>query len=373
MSALAALKRLAGTPPLRRQVELRELLRQKEASELLPLLKAALADEEDASLRNTAMEALKCLGQEAVPVLRSILQGSRDGELRLFAAQLLGEIGSERALPELIANLKEDPHVNVRAACAEALGKLRHPKALQGLRQATRDEPWVAMAAVHAMGQIGGPEALKHIKEVIEEGLYVEMGIAALRDSAMPEALELLLRLAQQAHLADASLQALAELFLTHGLRPSPQALRPFVPWCLRNLQEHKAALLLLCLSQSEQGLPHYLQALGDEELQEHALEALLSLRKKAVVPLIEALKDTSRAGRPLMAKLLGILGEAEVLVRKFLQDEDPEVRVEVALAAAELKRPEALRALQRLARDPVEEVRQAALLGLKEAHGEAP
>ena len=76
------------------------------------------------------------------------------------------------------------------------------------------------------------------------------------------------------------------------------------------------------------------------------------------------------RKNKGVLAKVLAMTGENEALML-FVDDEDKEVRAEVALAIGKLRTPEAAEALQALSRDPVEEVQAAALLSLRNSERE--
>ena len=58
---------------------------------LLPALESALRDDEDAGLRNAAMEIYVRLGGSAAPPLLALLRDT-DEEVRLFAAVMLGTL-----------------------------------------------------------------------------------------------------------------------------------------------------------------------------------------------------------------------------------------------------------------------------------------
>ena len=79
---------------------------------------------------------------------------------------------------------------------------------------------------------------------------------------------------------------------------------------------------------------------------------------------IIKAMEKPSK-NKVALAKVLSMMGEKESLML-FADDEDDEVRTEVALAIGALRTPQAAEMLQTLSRDPSEEVRTAALLALK-------
>ena len=99
-----------------------ELLAAFDEAALLPHLEAALRDDEDAAMRNAAMEIYVKMGAAASPALLALL-GDADEEVRNFAAVMLGARRDRTAVPALIAALA-DPDVNVRHAAAASLGQI---------------------------------------------------------------------------------------------------------------------------------------------------------------------------------------------------------------------------------------------------------
>ncbi|MFZ2197314.1 MAG: HEAT repeat domain-containing protein, partial [Thermodesulfovibrionales bacterium] len=95
----------------------------------------------------------------------------------------------------------------------------------------------------------------------------------------------------------------------------------------------------------------------------EYAISGLLALGNKAVPEIVKAMKKPGK-NNGVLAKVLSMIGEKEALML-FANDEDAEVRAEVALAIGSLRTPEVPETLQKLSRDPVGEVRAAALVSL--------
>lgn len=106
----------------------------------LPILEAAVRNDEDADLRNGAMEALVAFGEMAVPHLSSLLTDDNE-EVRNFSAVMLGDIGNPMAVIPLITAL-QDQDANVRHGAAEALGKIGDPRALQPLQELGKGDFW---------------------------------------------------------------------------------------------------------------------------------------------------------------------------------------------------------------------------------------
>ncbi len=112
-----------------------------------------------------AGSVFKRIGAAAIADLEKILADSRsDPFLRSVCAWALGQVG-EPAIPPLVRAL-QDPSVQVRLRCAEALGAVGSPvagesAALQGLVALLEKEssPHVREAAAEALGRIGGVAA----------------------------------------------------------------------------------------------------------------------------------------------------------------------------------------------------------------------
>src|SRR5881628_885053 len=75
-------------------------------------------DDENAVLRNAALEALVRQGAYAAPFLRRVL-GGPNAEATMFAVQILGRIGDEHAIPHLL-RLLEHADENVCLSAIEA-------------------------------------------------------------------------------------------------------------------------------------------------------------------------------------------------------------------------------------------------------------
>jgi HEAT repeat protein len=86
----------------------------------------ALFDDPDEQLRQKAVDALARVGKAAVPALENAL-GNTSKEVRLRAAQALGEIGppAKDASQILSLHVQGDQDADVRQACGQALAKIQ--------------------------------------------------------------------------------------------------------------------------------------------------------------------------------------------------------------------------------------------------------
>ncbi len=92
--------------------------------------------------------------------LQKTLRASKNTAQRRQAAEELGKLGEEAALPQLVQSLLADRSEAVRAACAEALGQLGEVGARAALRAAAHDESErVQRLASAALGKLEEKQA----------------------------------------------------------------------------------------------------------------------------------------------------------------------------------------------------------------------
>ena len=96
-----------------------------------PIYEQAVRNDEDADLRNGAMEVLVSFGVVSIPHLIKLLEDENE-EVRNFSAVMLGDIGRSEGVEALIRALG-DPDMNVRHSVAEALGKIGDQAAIPPL------------------------------------------------------------------------------------------------------------------------------------------------------------------------------------------------------------------------------------------------
>ncbi len=342
-------------------------------TEYLPYLEEGLRNHEDADIRNSAMEVYRALGSRAVQSLVS-LASDDDPEVRLFAVNILCDVRDKRALPLLIGALR-DSDVNVRCAAAEALGSIADARAVRPLEKALSDEPWVAMAAISALGEIGGAGALNVLHDCLGKGVYPEVAIAAIAKAGDPGSLKRLIRCFSEKTLRIPALRATISIAEGAGVRPRPEYFIGIVPALIEMLgspdeEVKRCAFVALSWSAEIVALPFLLEGARDHELQEYAIEGLLGIGRTAVCGIVDEMKQTRGGHRPVLAKVLCMIGGAPALLQ-FAGDEDPEVRTEVAMALSSIDMERAVRTLHEMLSDENEEVRLAARRSLSRARHE--
>ena len=246
--------------------------------------------------RAAATEALIKIGPAAVEPLTNALR-SVSPFVRSAAAEALGRIKDPRAIEPLIRALSRDSYEYTRAEAAWALASMEDPRVIGPLIDALSDQhPDVRAAAELALARLG-PLSVEPLLQVLNK-----RGTAALRNSVVralggtndPRVVEPLLRALDDAAVRDSAAIALGEL-------KDPRAVEPLV----RTLKD-----------QNHSG--------GSS-----AAAALIKLGSPSVEPLAKALNDTDQDVRRLAVIALGEIKDPQAIeaLTERLKDESPEVR----------------------------------------------
>lgn len=311
---------------------LRLPVKQELVGEIIELLHA----EENAGLRNAAVDILVRMGRDAVPML---LDQARcpDHDVRKFIVDILGEIADPRAIPKLLEAL-DDEDGNVRAAAAENLGKLRSAEAVPRLLAAMRHpDVLLRFTILDALGKIGVPVSLSRLLPFRDEKLLRKALIDCLGLVGDATAVsELLSGLTDpMRNVRDASLLGLVALAERY-----PEAVRQVlasqnvsatVEAVLGYLDEgqpavaRRAAVHVLGWLASPRGLLPLLRILADESLQRDALPALINIAAHHPQPAIEVWTQAQVLQQAYLAYVYGEAGctGALPLLHAALNSED--------------------------------------------------
>ncbi len=125
--------------------------------------------DEDPSVRKYALDSFKELEDESsIDLLTEVLINDEDKDVRMSAADALGDIGEDtdiRAIRALEGALS-DEDVDIRMSAVYALGSIGSEIAIDSLREALQDEDVdIRMGAVGALGIIGGDRAVRALLE----------------------------------------------------------------------------------------------------------------------------------------------------------------------------------------------------------------
>ena len=119
------------------------------------------------TVRDTAIAALKTMGELAIPPLIESLRHS-DWRVRLRITEALGILGSKAATQPLLDRLANDPDTAVRQDAARALGNIGDQEAFEGLKKAIGN-PRLEVEAIRALGKIKDKRAAPILFSLIAE------------------------------------------------------------------------------------------------------------------------------------------------------------------------------------------------------------
>jgi len=338
--------------------------------EIIELLHA----EENAGLRNAAVELLVRLDRDAVPMLLENMD-CPDHDVRKFIVDILGEIGDRQAIPALVGAL-QDPDNNVLAAAAENLGKLQAAEAIPALLEAMRNpDVLLRFTILEALGQIKQPVPIVHLEPYRNEKLLRKALIDCLGRVGDPSTIaEVITALSDpMQNVRKAALLALMNMaerypdqvrgqLANHDLSSTVDAVRLFLG------EDHApdlraAAVRVLGWLGAAGAVKPLLELLDTEPLQPLALAALADIGSEKPEELVAAWQDIPEFRRPYLAY---VLGEARIeaalpRLREALAASDAQLRRTAAHALGRVASAEAIADLVQCLADEDESVRSTA------------
>ncbi len=275
-----------------------ELLGEVRSDEAIPeLLK--LVEHSDSDVRRMAADALGNMGDDrAIPGLLKLVEHS-DSSVRTSAAYALGNIGDEKAIPGLL-KLVEYSDSSVRRMAADALGNIGDEKAIPGLLKLVKhSDSSVRMSAADVLGKIGDGRAIPGLLKLIEDSDF------DVRSSA-----------------ADA-LGNIGDEKAIQGLLKLVEHSDSYVQWraaeVLGNIGYEKAMTGLLKLVEH-----------SDSDVRSSTADALGNIGdEKAVQGLLKLVEDSDSGVRRRAAVALGHIGDEKAItgLLKLVKDSDYYVR----------------------------------------------
>ena len=165
------------------------------AEKLFDELISAAADSREAGRRAAAIAALEGIGERALPrILKKLQSEPVLSSARIALAGVVGMVGNSKAVRFLSA-LADDAETNVATASISALGRTRNPAATPTLlRKLKAKDEWLRFAALGALGELGDERAIPEIERLLDEPLTQEAAAAALVEISTLEAARALAR-----------------------------------------------------------------------------------------------------------------------------------------------------------------------------------
>jgi len=342
--------------------------------EVIELLHA----EENAGLRNAAVEILGRMGRSTVPML---IEHARcpDHDVRKFIIDILGDIAAPEAVPVLTVGL-EDTDCNVRAAAAENLGKLRAREAVPALLKAMQlPDLLLQFTILDALSRIAAPVTLSELLPYKDEKLLRKALIDCLGKagdaSAVPELVSALTDTMR--NVRESAILAIVDIYNRH-----PDEIRKALTECEKgpvaatvsgylddeyNDALRRSSIRILGWLAADTAVEQLLSLLELETLQQTALDALIDIGRANPQVLMNEWSEVSGASRAYLAYILGEseCADALPLLKDVLQDEDMQVVRMAVHALGKIGSADTLPGLVACLQNEDSEVRTAASLAL--------
>lgn len=249
-----------------------------------------LHHQENAGLRNAAIEILIELGPMAVHSLRREMK-SLDAGVRKFVIDILGEIGDLRCAEDLVSSLS-DQDVNVRYAAVETLGKLQVSSASEALLVLMEDpDLGLKFTILQALANIGGQLKAERLFPYMENRLLHKALFDCFGKIGGREVVP----------------------FLVDGLNDPMRTVREAALLALCELLRRESIDISNVLIQDQNQLAEYLELIlaGDNQiLKSAALDVYAAVGSdRNLIPLLRCVADEQLRAQVLMT--FSILGES--------------------------------------------------------------
>ncbi len=351
-----------------------------DVARVVDVLVNALHADENAGMRNAAVEALIRVGEPAVPaLLKKVADPSAD--VRKFVLDVLGGIGDSGAVGALVASL-EDPDENVRSSAAENLGLVGGEGAARALRaMLDRDDLLLQYTCLQALARIGRGIPLENLVPLLARPLLRKAVYECLGHLPELRAVDLLLEGMRDRSRAYRAAAAMALVRIAgagpdlarvvadrlRGLRGEVDVGELVEDLRTPSLHRRIGFVQILGFLGGRSAVLVLLSAAEDESVRAYAMDALVGIGEEAAATLVERFGELEGEGRAIACAVLGNLGAAGAAapLAGCLGDPMPEVRAAAAAALGKIDGIGSARALLPLLGDPVEEVQDAAVTAL--------
>jgi HEAT repeat protein len=315
-----------------RKVAVDAIARQGGSGTVRGLLRAIRYDHRNPSILNSALQVLALSGVDVLEPLAECL-GDAEADVRIYAANALGDQHDPRAIPALIKAL-DDQDPNVRYHTIESLGKLRAAEAVDALvRIAESGDFYLAFPSLDALTKIGDARVAPRLVPLLEDELLRAPAADALGQVGDEDAIAPLVDLLNRPGApALVIAKALADLYdrytkLYHESEHVPDLVR-------RSIAPTGAQNLLDALDET-----------GDGALRPLAL-VLGWMEGEAIARALTRLMGRATARKEVIAALVRYGSKVTELLIEQLDSEDLEARQSAVLALGRIGDPSAVPAL---------------------------
>ncbi|MBI3794790.1 MAG: HEAT repeat domain-containing protein [Nitrospinae bacterium] len=335
-SAIKPLLRLLGDDYWQvRNTVVDAIIKIRDKNSIEPLIE--FLRDEDPGLRNSAMSVLHEMGEDVVAPLTKLLLTDKLEDIRIFCANTLGRIKVPHAMEGLAKGL-EDKDENVRFACAEGLGRIGMNAAVLPLIKAMKnEETWSKFPYITALGLIGDELACPVLMTMIDDEILALPSIIALGQigeiSALPGLMGLLSKNSGDENACRAVVVAIARIekrtaftskverhgFLHNQVIMAVNELSSqfFIDLLVKMVLaddklESELAFGLLRLVKNPLPVEKLFPLLDDDAMEEEARDLILKQGKNALEPVLRSIKAGMVGKNNQIIQILGVIGTAD-------------------------------------------------------------
>ncbi|GEM_PF-355585 len=356
-------------------------------SSIAPLMIDILHSEDNAGLRNSAVECLTRLGRDAVPCLIQNLN-DRDHDVRKFIMDVLGDIGGDIGtnkgddiagiIADAMITAAQDPDENVRLSAIEGLGKIGSYKAVQTLLDILeKGDMALKFTTLEALGNIGRPIPMSGVYNTLKERLLKRAAYDLIGKvggiEAVPYLIDGLKENSQSTR--EAAIVAVKRLAASSGLSKQQlckhlsQVPSSVIEKIAASLESHdlnvrKGAVFILGLTGKIEAVRPLIRSLCFDETAGEAKEALIELGGEGLDVIIDTYPLQEEKVRALLCDILGEIGnrKAENILVLAIKDDYGHVRSSAAAAIGKIDPEKAAIEIICLLQDEFDDVRNAAV-----------
>lgn len=363
-----------------RSAAVRNLRQRASTAEIAHLLDTLRRGYQDLNVVSSALQVLSANRDVITPLIELLSDPQRD--LRMHAALALGNLRDAVAVPALI-NALDDDEPNVRFHAIEALGTIGAGDAVERLADIARSgDFFVAFPAIDALAKANDPRVGPALASLLDDDHLRPAVIDALAAVGDEEAVAPLVHVLNGA-VGDSAAAVAAAL---DGIRAREDdsfgdgghivdlARRAFTPAGIAALaagvaqkRQPFAPLVSVLGWSGVAGLGALVRAVGSPAVETVVADALLSIGRDAVEPLLTMLREGERDARLAAAPLLGAIGDRRAVAPLIavLGSADAELTAAAAGALASLGDAASLDPLLALFAHEQAIVRQAAIAAI--------
>ncbi|CAN2047590.1 hypothetical protein GMMP1_480018 [Candidatus Magnetomoraceae bacterium gMMP-1] len=295
---------------------------------------------EEPSLRSRAMNILSRLGRKALKPIKNYLKDD-DPDVRIFATNVLGNIGSKDTFSALIQLLNDDEE-NVRYAAVESLGKIGEKKAIPYLLDMLKDE-WARYPAIESLGLLRAADAVPDLLKLYEEDEWIRHAvIEAFGNIRQPDLVDFLIQEMDTDNemIYHAVLIGLSKIEQTNSCgafeKMKEKRSHNWEEMFLSALEKHEPELRIsairgLTLIGNERHIPFIVGQLNefDQGVKDEACQALIKLGSKQIDALLAEYERNEESIQEALLEIFGKIGDKRAIpvISKGLESENKKLR----------------------------------------------